>query len=97
MTKTELIEMVGSEEQADYAMEIILNQLKKDFIKNAIKSKLTDTENKMAELETEDIIYTENGTKKVNWNPSKDSDKQYKANSLIYIRNRLMSMLAYRQ
>ena len=97
MTKAELIEMVGTEEQADYVMEIILGQVKKDFVKSVIKSKLADTESKMAELEAEDIIYTENGTKKVNWNPNKDSDKQYEANSLIYIRNRLTSMLAVRQ
>ena len=97
MTKAELIEMVGTEEQADYVMEIILGQVKKDFVKSVIKSKLADTESKMTELETEGFIYTNNGTKKVDWNPNKDREKQEKANSLIYIRNRLTSMLAYRQ
>lgn len=97
MTKAELIEMVGTEEQADYVMEIILGQVKKDFVKSVIKSKLADTESKMIELETEGFIYTNNGTKKVDWNPSKDREKQNEANSLIYIRNRLTSMLAYRQ
>ena len=97
MTKSELIEMVGTEEKADYVMEIILSQVKKDFVKSAIKSKLAETENKMMELETEGYIYNANGIKKVDWNPNKDSNKQYEANSLIYIKNRLTSMLAYRQ
>ena len=97
MTREELIEMVGTEEQADYVMEIILGQVKKDFVKSAIKSKLADTENRIKELETEGYIYTNNGTKKVDWNPNKDREKQNEANSLIYIRNRLISMLAYRQ
>ena len=96
MTKAELIEMVGTEEQAGYVMEIILQQVEKDFVKNAIKSKLAETENKIKELEAEEIIYNSNGTKKVNWNPNKDSDKQYEASSLIHIKNRLTSMLAYR-
>ncbi len=96
MTKEELIKMVGTEEQADYAIEIILSQVKKDFIKSAIKAKIAEVESRMNELETEDIIYTNNGTKYVNWNPNKDSDKQYEADSLIYTKNRLMSMLAVR-
>lgn len=96
MTKAELIEMVGTEEQADYVMEIILSQVKKDFVKSTIKSKLADTENKIKELETEGFIYTNNGTKKVDWNPNKDREKQNESNSLIYIRNRLISMLAVR-
>lgn len=97
MTKAELVEMVGTEEQADYVMEIILHHVEKDFVKNAIKSKLAETENKIKELETEEIIYNSNGIKKVNWNPNKDSDKQYEASALIYIKNRLTSMLVCRQ
>ncbi len=96
MTKKELVEMVGTEEQADYAMEIILSQVKKDFVKRAIEGKISEVENRMNELEVEDIIYTANGFKKVNWNPNKDSNKQYEANSLIYTLNRLTSMLAVR-
>ncbi len=96
MTREELIKMVGNEDQADYAMEIILSQIKADFVRSAIKGKLTETENRIKELEAEDVIYTANGFKKVNWNPNKDSNKQYEANSQIYIRNRLKSMLSTR-
>ncbi len=65
MTKEELVKMVGTEEQADYAMEIILSQVKKDFVKSAIKAKIAEVESRMNELEAEDIIYTANGFK---WN-----------------------------
>lgn len=96
MTKNELIEMVGDEEQAEYTIEIVLSQLKKEFVKNAIKAKLKETESRMKELETEGIIYMANGTYNVDWYHNQCSNKPYEANSLIYTRNRLMSMIASR-
>lgn len=96
MTKKELITMVGSKEQADYAMDIVLSQVKKEFVRSAIKSKLAEVESQMEVLRTEGILYVANGTYHVNWNDDKDRNKQNEADSLIYLRNRLTSMLVVR-
>ena len=42
MTKQELIKMTGSEEQADYAMEILLRNCKKAFVRMAIQAELNE-------------------------------------------------------
>lgn len=96
MTKKELITMVGSKEQADYAMDIVLSQVKKEFVRSAIKSKLAEVEKQMEVLSTEGILYVANGTYHVNWNDDKDRNKQNEADSLIYLKNRLTSMLVVR-
>lgn len=96
MTKKELIEMVGSEEQADYAMDIVLSQVKKEFVRSAIKSKLAEVEKQMEVLRAEGILYVANGTYHVNWNNDKERNKQNEGDSLIYLRNRLTSMLVVR-
>ena len=37
MTKQELIEMTGSEEQANYTVQIILKQLKPEFVRQCVR------------------------------------------------------------
>ena len=44
MTKQELIKMTGSEEQAAYAMEILLKNCKKPFVEMAIRAELKEIE-----------------------------------------------------
>ena len=47
MTKQELIKMTGSEEQAAYAMEILLRNCKKDFVRLAIQAELNKIESQI--------------------------------------------------
>lgn len=42
MNKEELIKMTGSEEQANYAMEILLNKVKRNFVESIIKLEIKE-------------------------------------------------------
>lgn len=67
MTKQELIKMTGSEEQADYAMEILLKNCKKDFIRMAIKAEMAEINKEIDAFKEDEIIVSTNGFDKVNW------------------------------
>ncbi len=67
MTKQELIKMTGSEEQAAYAMEILLKNCKKPFVRMAIQEELGEIENKVKAFEEEGILYKCNSTYHVDW------------------------------
>ena len=67
MTKQELIEMTGSEEQAAYAMEILLKNCKKPFVRMAIQAELSEIENKVKAFEEEGILYKCNSTYHIAW------------------------------
>ena len=67
MTKQELIEMTGSEEQAAYAMEILLKNCKKEFVRMAIQAELSQIEKKIKAFEAEGILYKCNSSYHVNW------------------------------
>ena len=67
MTKQELIQMTGSEEQATYAMEILLKNCKKSFVKLAIQAELKRIEDEIKALKEEGIIYEANHSYSVNW------------------------------
>ena len=67
MTKQELIKMTGSEEQAAYAMEILLKNCKKEFVKMAIQAELSQIEKKVKAFEAEGILYKCNSTYHVDW------------------------------
>ena len=60
MTKQELIKMTGSEEQAAYAMEILLRNCKKDFVRLAIQAELNKIESQIEAFKEEGIIYEVN-------------------------------------
>ena len=94
MTRKELVEMTGSEEQANYALEIMLKQLKPEFISSCVKAELSDVNAKISELKSKDIIYAANGSEHVNWGAG--SDDCYTADSLLYKRNRVKSLTAVR-
>ena len=67
MTRQELIEMTGSEEQATFAMNILLNQCKQDFVRMAIKAELKAIEAEIEEYKQEGIIYEANHSYSVDW------------------------------
>ena len=67
MTKQELIEMTGSEEQAAYAMEVLLKNCKKEFVRMAIQAELSQIEKEVKAFETEGILYKCNSTYHVDW------------------------------
>ena len=72
MTKKELIEMTGSEEQAAYAMEILLKNCKESFVKMAIKAELREIEEKIEAFKQEGIIYESNHSNHVNWGKAEE-------------------------
>ena len=99
MTRKELVEMVGSEEQANYAMDIILKNLKSEFVRMCIKSEINQINEELASLEHQGIICTNNGTRNVDWNPNRYGDDMtpaYDANALLYNLNRTTSLIASR-
>ena len=67
MTKQELIKMTGSEEQADFAMEILLKNCKKAFVRMAIKAELNEIDNQIKAFEAEGILVKCNSSYSVNW------------------------------
>lgn len=67
MTKQELIKMTGSEEQAAYAMEILLRNCKKDFVTMAIRAELNKIDSQIEAFKQEGIIYEANHSYSVDW------------------------------
>lgn len=72
MTKQELIKMTGSEEQAAYAMDILLGNCKESFVRMAIQAELRKIGEEIEVFEEEGIIYEDNNTWKVNWGKAKE-------------------------
>lgn len=67
MTKQELIEMTGSQEQAAYAMEILLRNCKESFVKMAIQAELNKINGQIETFKEEGIIYEANHSYSVDW------------------------------
>ena len=67
MTKQELIKMTGSEEQAAYAMEILLRNCKKAFVRMAIQAELDEIDREVKAFEQEGILVKCNSSYHVNW------------------------------
>ena len=67
MTRQELIEMTGSEEQAAYAMEILLRNCKEAFVTMAIKAELNKIDSQIEAFKQEGIIYEANHSNSVDW------------------------------
>lgn len=67
MTRQELIEMTGSEEQAAYAMEILLRNCKESFVTMAIKAELNKIDSQIEAFKQEGIIYEANHSNSVDW------------------------------
>lgn len=67
MTKQELVKMTGSEEQAEYAMEILLKHIKPDMIRLAVKAELDSINKEIEVLKDEGYAVTCNGHESVCW------------------------------
>lgn len=67
MTKQELIKMVGNEDRAEYALNILLKNLKPQFIKMCVENELKEVESKIKEYQEKGYIWLNNGTYAVNW------------------------------
>lgn len=67
MTKQELIEMTGSEEQADYAMQILLKHIKPAFIRAAINAEINSINKEIEALKEEGYAYSGNGYDHASW------------------------------
>ena len=71
MTKQELIKMTGSEEQANFALKVILKNVQPGFVLKAVEMELDEIDSKIASMEAEGYIVTTNGHKHVNWGKAK--------------------------
>ena len=67
MTEQELIKMTGTEEQATYALEILLKNCKEAFVRMTIQAELNEIENQVKAFEADGILVKHNGTYTVNW------------------------------
>lgn len=74
MTKQELIRIMGSEEQAEYTLEIILKNLKPDFIRTVVQTELNEVDREINAMETDEYIVIANGQKHVNWGKAMELD-----------------------
>ena len=72
MTKQELVEMTGSEEQANFALRLLLKSVQPGFVLKAVEMELDEIDSKIASMEAEGYIVTTNGHKHVNWGKAKD-------------------------
>lgn len=67
MTREELVKMTGSEEQADYALELVLKQVTQSFVTSCVKAEENALEAQIkAELEA-GYIWKNNGSYAVSW------------------------------
>lgn len=67
MTKQELISMVGNEEQANFALEIVLKNLQPAFIKSVVGLELKEINREIQTMKDAGFIVTRNGHDSVNW------------------------------
>lgn len=67
MTRQELIKMVGSEEQADFTLGLVLKNLRPAFIKSVVGLELKEIGQEIQTMKDADLIVTRNGHDGVNW------------------------------
>lgn len=105
MTKQELIKMTGNEEQANFAMLVIMESMDGKTVRKIFQDKIRNIDAQLDQLKEEGYVYEANGSYEVNWiAPSDNEDvspdvhekKQMEAQGLIYDRNRTVSLLAVR-
>ena len=75
MTKQELIKMAGNEDQAEYAMRILLKNVKSEFVRMCLKSELQDIENEIKEYEKQGYIYYANQGFHIDWTKPEENFK----------------------
>ena len=67
MTKQELINMVGNEDQASYTMDLVLKNLQPAFIKSVVSLELKEINQEIQTMKDAGFIVTRNGHDSVNW------------------------------
>lgn len=67
MTRNELIAMTGSEERADFAIDILLKQVQPDFVRSAIKAEQAEIKAELEALELEGWAVNSRGSWSANW------------------------------
>lgn len=84
MTKQEFIKMAGNEDQAEYAMMILLKNIKPEFMRMCMDLELKEVEIKIKKYEELGYIYYCNQHYSVNWckpdEPFKDREVGWKWN-----------------
>lgn len=74
MTREEMIDLCGNKEQADFAEQIVLKNVTRNFVQMCINAELGELNNEIALYVADGIIYKSNGSYQVNWSAS---DKVY--------------------
>ena len=74
MTKQELISVVGNEEQANFALEIVLKNLQPAFIKSVVDLELKEINREIQTMKDAGFIVTCNGHDSVNWGAAERLD-----------------------
>lgn len=107
MTRAELIRMAGSEEQAMFAINILLEQIKPEFIVMAIRTELKAIDAELTNAISEDLIVKVNNTYSVNWKKEYEplngstvwnaTEEQTKAMSIIREKLHKADALLYRR
>lgn len=72
MTRKELIEMCGSEDQANFAMDILLKNVKPALVASSIRAEIAEADAKIREFKSLDFICTCNGVEHVNWGKAEE-------------------------
>ncbi|MCD8013278.1 MAG: hypothetical protein LUG99_08900 [Lachnospiraceae bacterium] len=105
MTREELTKQVGGEENAEYAMNLILKNIEPGFIRAILRSEKSAVEYQLKELEAEGFACMVNGSYHTDWGRESYDDtpeateinsKLSSVEGLIYENNRLAVMMAVR-
>ena len=72
MTKNELNAMTGREELTDLAIELLLKQVKPDFIRSAVRAEAAEIEAELKELETQGWAVNRNNVWRANWSKAEE-------------------------
>lgn len=72
MTRKELIEMCGSEEQANLAIDILLKDVKPALVVSSIRAEIAEAEAQIKEYKDSGFIHTCNGMEHVAWSKAEE-------------------------
>lgn len=67
MTREELLTMCGSNDQTDYAIQLVLKNVKREFVVMCIKAELSEIQEEIDRLVGKGIICQVNGSYQVDW------------------------------
>ena len=67
MTRQELVEMVGNEEQANLALELLLKSVKPAMIRTIINAEIESVNKQLDEYREAEIVSHYNGGDHINW------------------------------